>query len=157
MNFTCTDNNLRPHYLNKFLHRQLPAQLSASPCRFVPRNSSELQKEARTMQEMFIQKFPFLRKVSLCLAGRQTKYGHKREDFKLNLHLHTDLTFDPQETLLHCHNMLNLLQLKQLLKHMDFPSLQTLDLRKLNPTRFISQQGSTKTVKKTKPSKSGKG
>lgn len=54
MNFTCTDNNLRPHYLNKFLHRQLPAQLSASPCRFVPRNSSELQKEARTMQEMFI-------------------------------------------------------------------------------------------------------
>lgn len=95
--------------------------------------------------------------MSLCLAGRQTKYGHKREDFKLNLHLHTDLTFDPQKTLLHCHNMLNLLQLKQLLKHMDFPSLQTLDLRKLNPTRFISQQGSTKTVKKTKPSKSGKG
>lgn len=40
---------------------------------------------------------------------------------------------------------------------MDSPSLQVLDPRELNPTRMITQQDRTKTVKTTKPSKSEKG
>lgn len=40
---------------------------------------------------------------------------------------------------------------------MGSPGLPMLDPRELNPTRMIKQQGCTKTVKTTKPSKSEKG
>lgn len=53
--------------------------------------------------------------------------GDTDEDFKLNFHLESDLIFDTQKRLIQYHNVLNLLQFKQLLKHMGSPSLQTLD------------------------------
>lgn len=53
--------------------------------------------------------------------------GDTDKDFKLNFHLEPDLILDTQKRLIQYHNVLNLLQFKQLPKHMGSPSLQTLD------------------------------
>jgi len=53
--------------------------------------------------------------------------GDKGVDFKLKFSLAFWSNFWSTKRLLQCHNVPNLLQLKQLLKHMGSPSLQMLD------------------------------